>query len=87
MLGGKILFEFSVAHAGWELDAKGWIVEMPDGERRLVLTNHEVPYFAKKHELDDLLTRYRGFIAETKKAARFLRRHPDRHPEAQKKDD
>jgi hypothetical protein len=34
------LFQFTVLHAGWECDDKGWVVEMEDGSKALVLSSH-----------------------------------------------
>jgi hypothetical protein len=50
---GPILFEFSVPRAEWEMDATGWVVQTPLGNR-LVLTNHGTPYLAEAHELNTL---------------------------------
>ena len=38
-----VLFEFEVAHIGWECDSVGYVIEY-HGEPRLVLTNHGSPY-------------------------------------------
>ena len=38
-----VLFEFEIAHIGWECDSVGYVIEY-QGEPRLVLTNHGSPY-------------------------------------------
>lgn len=57
----RILFTFTVLHAGWEFDYTGWIVEIAkSGKRKIVLTTHGSPYFATKA---DLLKRQRTYKA------------------------
>ena len=38
-----VLFEFEIAHIGWECDSVGYVIEY-HGEPRLVLTDHGSPY-------------------------------------------
>jgi hypothetical protein len=67
---GKVVFEFQLLHAGWELDDKGWIVER--GKKRfIVLTNHGVTYVAKKNELKAKIKEYSKAIKQTEKALKL----------------
>lgn len=54
----RIISTFKVAHVGWEMDNVGAVVELEDGTRRLVLTNHCSPYIADPSELNNLISRY-----------------------------
>jgi len=49
-----VVDEFDVLRHRWEMDGFGYVVL--DGDtRRIVLTNHEKPYFASHNEVADLI--------------------------------
>lgn len=55
----KKIFEFPVLHAGWEMDAKGWVIEKEDGTRAVLLTKHDAnEYEAPVSELIAKLAEY-----------------------------
>lgn len=58
------LKRFNVLHHGWECDSYGWLVEV-DGVKKVVLTNHGVPYWATRDELFDLTESYIHVLNET----------------------
>lgn len=68
------LFAFKVMHCGWECDEDGWVVEMEDGSRALVLMNHMSLYVAKPSELRKKLTEYKKVAAATEKALAMVTR-------------
>ena len=67
----KKLFQFKIAHIGWESDNKGWIVEN-QGQRFIVLTNHGAPYIAEKLELINKINEYEYLISNTHRALYLL---------------
>lgn len=70
-INGKFVYGFSILHSAWEHDYKGWILE-ENGKKKLVLTNHEIPYVAKRQELLDLMDKYQQAMNETRQALRVL---------------
>jgi hypothetical protein len=71
-LYAKKLYEFPVMHSGWEMDSKGWVVELADGRRAILLANHGVEYLAKPSELHELIEEYQQAISATRKALGIL---------------
>ena len=63
-----ILHTFPVMHRDWEMDSEAWVVEMEDGSRRIVSTNHCNLCLADVAEFVEKLAEYRKAIAETEKA-------------------
>ena len=63
-----ILHAFPVMHRDWEMDSEAWVVEMEDGSRRIVSTNHCALCLADVDEFTAKLAEYRTAIAETEKA-------------------
>jgi hypothetical protein len=68
----RALFQFKVMHCGWECDEDGWVVEMDDGSRALVLMNHMHLYVAEPSELSEKLAEYERVAADTNKALSML---------------
>jgi len=59
---GKIVAEFKIPRVGWEMDNVGWICESRSKNnvrgnpvKLIILTNHGVPYIAKKAELEQII--------------------------------
>jgi hypothetical protein len=75
--GSEIVLTFPVLHAGWEMDERGWIVRMPGGEQRAVLTDHGSPIWADEAQLTQLLDRYDRAMAGAAQALEVLRRGRD----------
>lgn len=36
----KIIFVCTVLHDGWEMDNQAWVIELPDGDKQIMTTNH-----------------------------------------------
>lgn len=68
----KILHEFKILHEGWELDNAGWVVELYDEEKKIVLTNHGQPYFASPKELSKKCEEYKLLLKEAAKAIHMV---------------
>ena len=64
----NILKDFVILHKGWEMDNIGWIVELENGERKLVLTNHGSSYVADIKELEKKIKEYERLTASDKDA-------------------
>lgn len=62
----NVIFTATVMHNGWEMDNEAWLVEMEDGKKLLLNTNHGGVY---ELAIADL----REKIAETEKSAESLR--------------
>ena len=73
----EVLLTFPVLHAGWEMDERGWIVELPGGEQRCVLTSHGSPSWADEAQLTELIERYELAMAGAAKALEAIRRASD----------
>jgi hypothetical protein len=67
------LFKFPVMWSGWECDDEGWVVEMADGSRALLLTDHTAEYIAKPKKLREKIREYKKAIAASEKALAMLR--------------
>lgn len=68
-----VLREFPVMHIGWEMDNRGFVVNDSDLDIvRIVLTNHNKPYFADKKELKEMIERYDMVIKGTVEAIGML---------------
>jgi len=77
---GKVLHEFTVPHAGWEVDHTGWICEDSDGNKKVVLTNHGAPYVATERELEKELRLLEKYVSEIEKALSIINPpYPDLH--------
>ena len=48
---GKIIQEFDTFYHCWDMDAKGYICESENGEKKIILTDHNIPYIAAEKEV------------------------------------
>jgi hypothetical protein len=71
--GASCLYEFEIAHVGWECDSNGWVCEHK-GKRKLVLTDHGSMYVEADPtvELRVLIAQYESLIASAKRAQNLL---------------
>lgn len=69
---GKIIFEFSLLHNGWDMDVTGWVVQR-DKKNFIVLTNHGTTYIAKNSDLKTKIREYSKAIKQTEKALKMLK--------------
>lgn len=69
----RTLHSFKVLWAGWECDEDGWVVEMKDGSRALILSSHMAPYVAEPSELVEKLAEYDKVVTDTNAALDLLR--------------
>ena len=72
----KMIYEFDMLWCGWELDGKGWVMERPDGNRYLSITNHGSLELMSDENgrkfLFDKIEEYRKAVENTIKAMELL---------------
>lgn len=71
----KILHTATLLYEGWEMDNKGWIVELDDGSRAALTTSHGGVYAWSKAEAEEKL-------AETEASAASIRKAIELWPES-----
>lgn len=70
--GGKIIYQFSVLHLGWEMDNTAWVIQKPDKSRKLIFTNHGSPYETDIAELVNKIQEYEKVTKEILAAITIL---------------
>lgn len=71
------LFKFKVMHCGWECDDDGWVVEMKDGSKALVMSSHNHLYVAEPADLEKKIAEYEKVLGASRKALKLLSRPPE----------
>lgn len=78
-LFGKVIAEFPVLYAGWELDGKGYVVRADDGTVKLVMTSHGTPHEADPDDVEEKIREYEAAITSSRAALALLAVEPS-HP-------
>ena len=55
------------------MDNDGWLVELENGQRKIVLTHHDNPYFAEPKELSKKIEQYQKLIISYKKVLNTMK--------------
>lgn len=65
------IYHFDVLHCGWEMDNRAWIIE-DEGTRKLIMTNHGIPYESEVAELKGFISGYKKVLENSEKALELL---------------
>jgi hypothetical protein len=68
----RTLLTFPVLWAGWECDDEGWVVELKDGSRALVMSSHCHESIVEPGRLQEKIAEYEEAAHASKKALALL---------------